>query len=264
MIKLVAFDLDGTLLDSDKNYPEGFPAFVRSHPELIFVIASGRQYYTLLTQFEDISDNFIYIAENGAAVFYKGEIIYEKTMSPEKAYDSYSKVLTIKGASPFVCCGLKCAYMTPSDKEENTKECGKYYARLKISEDPTVVFKEDRICKIAVFFEHADAEEAYGALPEFMPGVSALLSGDRWIDVADADVGKGPAIRAIQENLGISPDECMAFGDYLNDMSLIASCTESYAMINGHDDLKAASKYVTKYSNDEDGVMRVLETVFDT
>ena len=48
-IKLVALDMDGTLLDSDKNLPVDFIPWVRSHKDIKTVIASGRQYYTLRT-----------------------------------------------------------------------------------------------------------------------------------------------------------------------------------------------------------------------
>lgn len=53
----------------------------------------------------------------------------------------------------------------------------------------------------------------------------------------------------------------MGFGDYLNDMSLLESCGESYCMKNGHPTLKALAKYVTEKTNDENGVMEVLNTL---
>ena len=54
--KIIALDLDGTLLDSKKNFPKEFPDWVRSHPETVFVLASGRQIYALLKQFDEIRD----------------------------------------------------------------------------------------------------------------------------------------------------------------------------------------------------------------
>ena len=53
----------------------------------------------------------------------------------------------------------------------------------------------------------------------------------------------------------------MAFGDYLNDMSMILECGQSYAMKNAHDDIKKAARYVTEFDNDNDGVMRVLRNI---
>ena len=73
-IKLVAIDMDGTLLDSQKKMPEDFIPWVQSHPEIKTVIASGRQYYTLEHDMFPIKDSLIFIAENGGLVFEKGKI----------------------------------------------------------------------------------------------------------------------------------------------------------------------------------------------
>ena len=67
-------------------------------------------------------------------------------------------------------------------------------------------------------------------------------------------------MRELQKQLGISPDECMAFGDYLNDLELMQAVTHSYAMANAHPDLKAVCRY-TAPSNDEDGVVRTIRQV---
>ena len=52
----------------------------------------------------------------------------------------------------------------------------------------------------------------------------------------------------------------MAFGDFLNDESMLLQCTESYAMSNGHPLLKEKARYIAP-SNDEDGVMKILRAV---
>ena len=261
MIRLIAFDLDGTLLNTAKEYPAGFPEFVAAHPEIMFVLASGRQYYTLKEQFDKVCPGFVYIAENGAAVFRGDELIYEDTMSPEDAVKALDTAKCIKGAWPYILCGLKSAYVNPAD-EFAMNEGVKYYARLRVEDDLYPFAESDRICKLALFFREKDAQRAYDELPDMGDGISGILSGDRWIDIGNRSVGKGNAIRAIREHYGISADECMCFGDYLNDMTLFSECTESYAMANAHEDLKKAAKYVTEYSNDEDGVMKKLLQLF--
>ena len=55
-IKLVAVDMDGTLLDSKKRLPEDFIPWVKSHPQVKVAIASGRQYYTLERMFHEIAE----------------------------------------------------------------------------------------------------------------------------------------------------------------------------------------------------------------
>ena len=61
-IRLVAMDMDGTLLDSQKRLPADFMDWVINHPDIKTVIASGRQYYTLVKDFLPIKEKLIYVA----------------------------------------------------------------------------------------------------------------------------------------------------------------------------------------------------------
>ena len=259
MIKLVALDMDGTLLDSEKRAPADFADWVREHKEIRTVLASGRQYYTLERQFDDLKDCALFVAENGAIVYNGDEVIYENSMDPKAVEGALEVILGLPGAIP-IMCGVGSAYIAEASKEAMT-ESAKYYARLKFVEDLHEYVHKDRFLKIAVFFAGRDAERAYNSMPELPEGVSPLLSGDRWIDVANDSIGKGEAINKIRIKYGLEKDECMAFGDYLNDMSMILECGQSYAMKNAHEDIKRAAKYVTEYDNDNDGVMRVLRNI---
>ena len=73
-------------------------------------------------------------------------------------------------------------------------------------------------------------------------------------------LGKGVAVGFMCDNLHITPAQCMAFGDYLNDVELLRSVGESYAMANAHERLKKVAKHVCP-SNDEDGVCRTIRSV---
>ena len=57
-IKLTAFDMDGTLLNDRKELPPDFPAWVKNHPQIRKVIASGRQYYTLRDNMGELRTSF--------------------------------------------------------------------------------------------------------------------------------------------------------------------------------------------------------------
>ena len=74
-------------------------------------------------------------------------------------------------------------------------------------------------------------------------------------------VNKGVAITRLRKLLGLRPDQCMAFGDYPNDLEMLRAVTYGYAMANAHPDVKAAARFSAP-SNDEDGVMRVLRSRF--
>lgn len=258
--KIIALDLDGTLLDSRKCFPAEFPDWVRSHPETVFVLASGRQIYALLEQFSEIKDELWYIAENGACVYHAGEFLLVDAMKTEDSLKVLDEFSGDPSCEPLVC-GLDSAYVRNCGGQAK-EEATKYYDHIEYNDDLYSCAKKDRILKIAVFVNGFRAEEAYSSLPSRNDGLTALLSGDSWIDVANSSVGKGAALKAIQDILGASREETAAFGDYLNDMSLFEAAAESYAMANSHPELKKAAKYVTRYTNDENGVMEALKEMY--
>lgn len=77
MIKLIAADMDGTLLNSQKELsPELYPLVEELHEKGIkFAVASGRQYYNLVKNFESVKDKVTFICENGSIVFDQGKNI---------------------------------------------------------------------------------------------------------------------------------------------------------------------------------------------
>lgn len=253
-IRLVATDMDGTLLDSRKNLPPGFIEWVRNHKEIKTVIASGRQYYSLKKIFQPIADDLIFAAENGGLIFEKEEILYINEMLSQDVERCLKYIDGIPDTTP-ILCGAKAAYIR-STKSYVKDNADIYYGRLYVEEDLYSCIKKDRIVKIAVFAAKR-AEEIIDQLPDMGDNLMAVLSGDSWIDISNNTVNKGTAIRAIQERMGISEEQSMAFGDYLNDYELLQNCGESYAMENAHPRLKQIAKYIAD-SNDHQGVMKVL------
>lgn len=258
-IKLVALDMDGTLLDSRKNPPADFESWVLSHPEILTVLASGRQYETLRRQFPAIADRLGYIADNGSFVFLKGENIFADEMNRQGVLEAISAFEAIPGCH-LVLCGVRGAYMRPSrpDVEAN---CAVYYKKLTKTDDLCAAAKSDAIGKIAVLVDDHRAEAVYGMLPVLHPDFKVMLSGSEWLDVSNATVGKGAGVEVLQKRLGISREESMAFGDYLNDCELLDAVTESYAMGNAHPELKARARYITD-TNNHDGVMKILRQIY--
>lgn len=257
-VKLVAVDMDGTLLDSKKNPPEDFSAWVREHEAVQTVLASGRQYATLRDMFPELADRLVYVADNGGFVFHQGEMIYSNEMSAENIRWCIEHLDHREGVH-LILCGAKAAYMKHAKKlvEDNGHL---YYVSLEFVDKLEDCIGKDCIAKVAVFIEEYKAEEIFHALPALPEELEPVLSGDSWIDIANKSVSKGSAMQAIQEELHISREDSMAFGDYLNDYTLMQSCEESYAMENAHPDLKAIAKHIAN-SNDEDGVMKILRQI---
>ncbi|WP_201331475.1 HAD family hydrolase, partial [Lactobacillus nasalidis] len=98
-------------------------------------------------------------------------------------------------------------------------------------------------------------------LPEMPGNLSAVLAGPEWIDIVNKDANKGAAVKKIADLKGIKRGEILAFGDYLNDLTMLQAAGVSYAMVNGHPDLKKIADHIAP-SNNEEGVMQVLNKLF--
>ena len=86
-----------------------------------------------------------------------------------------------------------------------------------------------------------------------------LTSGKYWVDIVMPEVGKGTALEEICSQLGISPEETIAFGDNLNDISMIQSAGKGYAVNTAREETKkAADEVIPGYA--ENGVLEVLKT----
>ena len=147
MIKLIASDMDGTLLnDKDEIHEEFYQVFQELKKQnIIFAAASGRQYYNLAKRFEKIKDDMMFIAENGTFVVYKGEELLLNALDKETAIELIKIGRDIK-ESYVVLCGKKSAYIESKD-ERLIKEVEKYYEEYKIVNDLTKV--EDDISELA-------------------------------------------------------------------------------------------------------------------
>ena len=261
MIKLIATDMDGTLLTSEKKFPPHmFNIIDQLHErEIKFAVASGRQYYTLLKDFESVKDEVTFICENGALVFDKGENIFCDAMAYEDIVKLIEMIRQIKNAY-LILCGVESAYIE-DDHEEFNQNADMYYARCERVDDLLEAAKRDRICKIAIFDTEDAQINTYMHVKHLNDSFKVSLSGHQWVDIMNPTVNKGEAMRLIQKKYNISYDETMAFGDYLNDYEMMQTCYYSYAMENAHEDLKAICNFNAP-SNDEFGVITTIEHFF--
>lgn len=261
MIRLVAADMDGTLLNSAGKLPEVYSGVIRllDRHGVLFAVASGRQYYNLLNHFEDLRDRIVFLSENGARVTYRGNDLFLDAIPFADLAAPTKFIRSQKGTDP-VLCGARSALIESDDPllVENT---AKYYARYEIVPDVLEAAKSDRICKLAVFDRRTAEHNSYARLQIFQERFTVTLSGECWTDLMNPGVNKGVGLAKIQEHFGISPRETMAFGDYLNDAPMMERAFRSYAVANAHPELKKRCRFET-LSNDEDGVLVALKQQF--
>lgn len=261
-IKLIAADMDGTLLDSRKQLPAGlFPLIHALRARGVrFAPASGRQYYTLYDQFGEIADELVYISENGSMVCDGARVLSFAAMPAEEVCRAVETVRGVPGANAIVSARDGGFYET-SDDPDFLENIAHYSVRRTLVPDLLAFCRHEPVCKVALFCKERAEERLLPAFRSFAETSQIALSGADWVDLMRPGMNKGQAIGALCDSLHITPDECMAFGDYLNDLELLQAVGESYAMANGHETLKAVAKHICP-SNDEDGVCRTIRRVF--
>lgn len=248
------------MLDAKGNLPEDFDevAAMLRERKILFAPASGRQYYALLRQFERYGDEFIFLSENGTHVVYQGKALFSSPLDRTIV----DEMLVIAGTVPdahVVLCGKRSAYIVSEDAAF-MREVELYYARYEIVRDFSEV--EDEILKIAIC-DLSESGAEFNSYPHFSAYTDLLqipISGKLWMDVMDRAANKGVAVTKIQRMFGISPEECVAFGDYLNDREMMQSVVYSYAMENAHPRIKEIARFRAK-RNTENGVMDIIRKI---
>lgn len=262
-VHLIAVDLDGTLLNDRKEIPPDFVPMVEAlFPRGIrFVLASGRQYFNLAAMFAPIADRLFYFAENGGLIFDGAENISCSPL-PDDVLPQLCRTGRDIGAA-MVLSGMQSAYIGSGCNEAVRENTAMYYLKRTFADDPLSAAKAagDSIVKVAAFDAASAAERCEPHFAKFRPRLKVTLAGQCWLDIMRADVNKGIALEFLRKRLGIAPEQCMAFGDYPNDLEMLRQAGFGYAMANSHPDLLAAAKYRAP-SNEDDGVMQVLRETF--
>ncbi len=258
MIKLIITDLDGTLLNDEKTLS---PVFWETeqliHDKgILFSIASGRQFHNLLEKFDRIKDRTLFIAENGTYVSYQGKEIFINALGKAEA-NRLTEIGKKLSGSHMILCGKNSAY-TESADSRFLAEARKYYSRLQIVNDLSLV--EDDVLKVTIC-DFSGAEKLRVHFQPYEKEYQIALATKIWLDFTHLSANKGTAIAKVQQELEISVDETMVFGDYLNDLEMMKSAKHSYAMKNGHPQIIEAANFITEFDNNNEGVERTVRKV---
>lgn len=256
MIKLIATDMDGTLLDENGHLPEGFTDILDRlrFNNIKLIIASGRPYYTLQSNFGPIGKYLSYICENGALVVDNNQIIYKSIIDVNIVNEVISESKLV-AENVVILCSTNCAYVEKCS-DEHLLEIKKYYGTLEIVDDLTTVCED--ILKITLCNLENSAETLTNIFkPKFEDKLNVVGSGEIWIDIFNKDVNKGLALKNLMETDNISKEETMVLGDYYNDIEMLAQAEYSFVMDNAPEDMKQYGKYIAA-SNVEHGVLRAI------
>lgn len=258
MIKLIASDLDGTLLDSEKNLPSGFFEVLDELERrgITFAVASGRTYSAVDHLFlEEYRKKIVFICDNGACTYYNGKP--DQTFPLDRA--TFEELLDacdeIGGLMPVVCAESGVYHLRNYDGFGGL--VGKYYLRHTETDDLRKVKGE--IFKFVIHDEQGTYSHGKPALDKiFGDRLNVQVSGDVWMDVMAAGVSKGVALKALQKRLDVTGEETMTFGDYFNDLDMLLSSKWSFCPENGHEEIKNQARFICP-SCDDGGVVKAIK-----
>lgn len=257
MIKLIATDMDGTLLDGNGNIPKEFFSTLDklNKKDIKFAVASGRPYPTLYENFQPISDDLYFICDNGSYIVEPGkkpiiDIIDKKYIN--KIVQASEKIDGVN----LILCGVKNSYHKPLS-EELEERVSKYYINRKILSNLNDI--DDDIFKVAIYDKYGSKENSFNILNNlFGKDLKVVISGANWLDINNKGINKGYAIKKVQEDFNILYENSMVFGDFYNDIEMLQCAYYSFVMENANDEIKQYGNFIAK-KNTENGVIKAIE-----
>lgn len=274
-VRIVALDLDGTLLDSQKRLsPRNRAALERAAERGMLVVpTTGRFFGMMPAAVRDLPFVRYAITINGAQVYdrVRDEAIVREEMPLETAVgvmetlDSYDVI--------YDCYRDNWGWMTASmqARAEDYAPDEHYLRMVREFRHPVAELKahlrrtaaSGGVQKIMLFARRGDGESSTLdavrlEIAARFPEIRVTASTRNNLELNSSGAHKGNALRLFAERLGLSLENCAAFGDGLNDLSMVEAAGLGVAMANAVPEVKAAAARET-LSNDEDGVAVVLE-----
>lgn len=258
-IKLIASDLDGTLLkgwspDLSERAREVIRDVVRRG--VPFFAASGRQHVSLRRLFGELADDIGYVCENGALGIYRGTVLFQREVPRQKAFDMFRAIQACPFCEPFAAAADTTYILEGYDdfREHLVNVTHAHVTVVKRLEDI-----QEPIIKVSFKIPPEKAADAVARFNDaFGEGYHVVTSGTIWIDVIQDGTDKGTALQAIGEHLGIDPADMLAFGDELNDREMLDCVGHPYLMETGNSALRSLNDRIRLCSSVEDELERLL------
>lgn len=249
-IKLIASDLDGTLLRNDKTLSSRTRAVLARCRErgVLFFAATARPPRVLESRIDGLSYDGA-LCHNGGVALLHGETIWENGFSPETALPLVRRVLReFPGARVSAEIG---------GQLYANFDCSSLWEKAEFTCTDFSTLPSRPLDKLLIGLDFPGmAEKILALLPE---GLAGQVSENSIFMVQPKGVEKGKALKAVCKRLGISPAETVAFGDDWNDISLLKAAGTGVAVENALPEVKTAADEICG-GNEEDGPARWLES----
>lgn len=263
MYKLIALDMDGTLLNEDKVVSEKNKEALKKAKELgvYVVLASGRPIDGLLKFLEELN----LLGEDDYVLSYNGCLV-QKTKTREAVCDvtlkgrdlKYLKKLADEAGLNIHAFSKEKGLITPKENKYTTYEAHHNGIDFHIDDFKDIKDDED-IIKVMMIDEPEILDEGMKKLPnEVYEKYSVAKSAPFFLEFFNKEASKGIGVKLLADHLGIKREEVIAVGDEMNDFSMIEYAGLGVAMGNACEKIKEIANFVTD-TNDNDGVAKVVE-----
>ncbi len=271
MYKLIASDLDGTLLRSDKTISQETidTLYQLNAKGILFVPSTGRTHKELPKDILNLPFLHYGLCVNGGGIFdyKKNEYIYEKTIDKQTALDILNFSKTLEVYPSFVMKGNRyiCA-----NKENQILDDIKKIAVPSIIQtsygchDMETFIQESKQDVQKFLFYSKDESLTKDIVLKFsnaFPNLSICCSGPLYIEVNAASINKGNALQILCQHLQIDLQDTIAFGDASNDIDLLKRAGCAVAMSNGTEEVKQYADIIAD-RNDHDGLKKILQSIY--
>lgn len=263
MYKLIAIDMDGTLLKSDKTVSERTKKAIKEARQkgVNVVIATGRPIGGVnryLEELDMLGENDYVLSYNGGLVLKtkSKEVVSKVALTGSDLHYLYdlSKQLGVNIHAFSEVYGL----ITPKISKYTEEEANINNIKIEIN-DYSDIEDDHSIIKVMMIDEPEILEKAVNNLPkEVYEKYTVVRSTPYFLEFLNKAVNKGTGVKLLAEHLGINQEEVMTFGDAENDLDMIIYAGMGIAMKNGFEEVKEVANYITD-SNEEDGVAKAIE-----
>ena len=259
--KLIALDMDGTMLDGESRLTERTKLALRAAQGagVKVVVATGRMYPSAMIHINDVGIKSACIFYNGALIrdTATGATIYERYLGPELAAEILS-FFHDRGWYVQMYCDDKLVVMDDADER-----C-KFYEN--ICGQKAVALGEkfwscglDSAKMLGVSFDREIfAKMCDEVRREFGPRIYQATSWNSFVEMVHPSVNKAEALRRVCEHYGVAREEALAIGDGGNDAEMIRWAGTGVAMGNARDSVKEAADVIAP-PNTEDGAAQIIE-----
>ena len=272
-IRIIALDLDGTLLDSEKRLSEVNRAALARAAEkgVLIVPTTGRFFGMMPPAVRDLPFVRYAITINGAQVYdretdtaiVRDEIPLEMALQVMEALDRYDVI--------YDCYRQNWGWMTAAlqDKAADYATNEHYLKMVREFRKPVPELKahlretaaDGDVQKIMLFAPNSQVsglpskvlDPIRSELAVRFPEIKVTASTRNNLELNIMSAHKGNALKRFAEHLGLTLENCMAFGDGMNDFTMVEAADLGIAMANAEPEVKRVAKWIAP-SNDEDGV----------